>query len=350
MTFQPVDVATLRQAVQHNCNISDARHAQDYTMCVYLLKMREYFRWEGGYGLTESLPRDELGGWVEGREAHWRDIRDQDFACLEAGADCIDPFDVDAMNAMLIPQGLVYSAGFGRFVKPHFFLAELCAHQQRDGFHILVSGTETARDMSADPAMLREQTIYIRRDALQRLLWEKLEEWRWRKSPDDAMGRCVRAYAIDDADELLDAMTDNEVEAAILHEYGEGVAGRELGDEWNRMLLDAAHSKAEIRARAVRDLIADCTVTVPGLVQRGQQASLHFFFANFRHLRKALHPALETAYQQWCAHGDVQSLLAEAERGAGHWRDVARRVLGMPREHGEQLALMSDMMDNSLLA
>ena len=35
-------VRDLAQAVQHNCHISDARHGADYSLCVYLMKMREY--------------------------------------------------------------------------------------------------------------------------------------------------------------------------------------------------------------------------------------------------------------------------------------------------------------------
>ena len=34
----------LIQTVQRNCHIADARHAGDYTLCVYLLKMREFYR------------------------------------------------------------------------------------------------------------------------------------------------------------------------------------------------------------------------------------------------------------------------------------------------------------------
>ena len=61
-------IQDLSEVVQTNCDISDARHARDYTMCVYLLKMREYYRWAKGYGMTEALPRDELGNWVLKRE------------------------------------------------------------------------------------------------------------------------------------------------------------------------------------------------------------------------------------------------------------------------------------------
>jgi hypothetical protein len=34
----------LTNAVQRNCDISDARHAGDYRICTFLLKMREYYR------------------------------------------------------------------------------------------------------------------------------------------------------------------------------------------------------------------------------------------------------------------------------------------------------------------
>ena len=39
-------LAQLVSAVQRNCGISDARHAGDCGRCTFLLKMREYYRWE----------------------------------------------------------------------------------------------------------------------------------------------------------------------------------------------------------------------------------------------------------------------------------------------------------------
>ncbi|HKJ07631.1 MAG TPA: hypothetical protein VKA76_00940, partial [Gammaproteobacteria bacterium] len=49
------ELRTLCAKVQKNCHISDARYAGDYTLCIYLLKMREYYRWEKGYSLDASL-------------------------------------------------------------------------------------------------------------------------------------------------------------------------------------------------------------------------------------------------------------------------------------------------------
>ena len=59
----------LADAVQRNCDISDARYAGDYGMCTFLLKMREYYRWEHELPFTRALPRAELGDWLSAREA-----------------------------------------------------------------------------------------------------------------------------------------------------------------------------------------------------------------------------------------------------------------------------------------
>ena len=35
----------LLEAVQTNCHIADARHAQDLSLCTFLLQIREFHRW-----------------------------------------------------------------------------------------------------------------------------------------------------------------------------------------------------------------------------------------------------------------------------------------------------------------
>lgn len=67
----------LIKTVQKNCDIADARHAGDYTLCVYLLKMREMYRWEQGIScrphffiadLVEQAQRDTTDIVISGRE------------------------------------------------------------------------------------------------------------------------------------------------------------------------------------------------------------------------------------------------------------------------------------------
>ena len=58
-------------AVQHNCDVSDSQHADHYSLCVYLMHMREYFRWERQLGPDAVLGADAVGEWVHKRESYW---------------------------------------------------------------------------------------------------------------------------------------------------------------------------------------------------------------------------------------------------------------------------------------
>ncbi len=153
-------------AIRTNCHISDAQFATNYTLCVYLLKMREYFRWEHELPFDAALPHEQLSSWLTEREAHWEQLESQRFADIPIGNECFDPFDVTGINAALNPLGYVYSSGLGRGMKPVFFMGTLEQRDDCDGYSLLVSGKELARDLSAPPAMSRDGVIFIRRESL----------------------------------------------------------------------------------------------------------------------------------------------------------------------------------------
>jgi len=319
----------LSARVQHNCHISDARHGGDYQMCTFLMKMREYFRWEKGLPYGERLSKDDVGNWLAQRELLWNRLEGEEYLPLEIGGECFEPFEADAVNARLRPYGLVYSAGLGSHAKPHFFLGRLERRQEPGCCAVLVSDREYARDLGAPPAMTQGDTIYIRRESLRRMLWEKLESWRWTR-PDNALGRAFGCYDFEgDLEAALDAMTETEIEAVLLHETGEHQAGQQLGEGWNAMLLDLAGSAAELMARAVRDHLADCLVTLPALARRGEPASLHFYLGNLSHMRQTLFPGLERAYEQWLESGATEPLQVVARRGRSHWSALARRMVAV---------------------
>jgi hypothetical protein len=319
--------------VQRNCNISDARHARQYTLCAYLLKMREFFRWERGYALTDILPKDDLGSWVDERERLWETLEAEGFRQIDLDGQSFDPFESAAINAYLVPQGLVYSGGFGRYCQPHFFLGSLLESYRRDGVSILVSADEYARDLVAPPAMLQGDVVYVRREAVRRMLWEKVEEWRWRQQ-DNAMGRALTAYGLDaDPGRGFERMTACQVEIMVLHELGEAAAGRLWGEAaWTGMLGDLARSPAEIRIRALRDLLADCLSTLPGLLHNDEPGALHLYFANFSGMRRELFPDLWLAYQHWLATQDSGPIARAAAAGGRHWAELGAAVLRLHRE------------------
>ena len=240
-----MDLSSLSATVQRNCHISDALHARNYTLCTYLLKMREFYRWEQGYPFNVSLPKDALGDWITEREALWEQLEINRFEPLHLGQSEIDPFETTAINQELAAQGLVYSGGYGGYAAPHFFLADLLRAEQREGLPVLIAGREHARDMAAPPAMLLDGTLFIRRESMRRMLWEKIEEWRWKKHQ-DAMARAMAHYDFDaDFTQALEQMTDNEVESALLHEVGEWRAEERLG----RGLAGAAADRFRLARR-----------------------------------------------------------------------------------------------------
>lgn len=319
--------AQLASVVQRNCDISDARHAGDYSLCTFLLKMREFYRWENELPFARGLPRDELGAWLSTREALWDGIEADSFSPLPLGGGEAGPFDTDTVNRELLPQGYVYSGGYGRFHKPLFFLGRLQRVEERAGLTILVSSCEYARELAAPPAMLQGRTIFLRQESVRRYLWEKFEEWQWRKQ-DNAMARALASYPfMADAEIALDRMARNEMETMILHEIGEARAGELLGEAWHEMLGLIARTGAESVARAVRDLLADCLSTLPELIERANLPGLHFYFATFDGVRRELFPEAMRAYEHFLEHGDLGRLAKVIHDGNGRWLAAARDML-----------------------
>jgi hypothetical protein len=226
-----------------------------------------------------------------------------------------------------VPLGLVYGGGYGRFGKPHFFLAQLERHEQRQGLRLFVSGCEYARDISAPPAALLHGAVFLRRDALRRWLWEKVEIWGVRKA-DGALKSALDCYGFAaDAETGLERMAEQEAETLILHELGESMAEPLLGAAWSDLIASLKGRRAETFARAVRDNLADCLSTLPRLVERNAACSIHFYFANFDGLRANLFPLLDQAYRRWRESGNPEPLREAAQAGSAHWHEAALSLL-----------------------
>ncbi len=325
----PHHLQPLQADVQHNCHISDARFASDFTMCVYLLKMREYYRWEMGYNYATSLRHAAVGDWLTQRERLWETLEEKAFIPLEIDGHSYDPFDAAGINKALEKYQLIYSAGYGAKAKPHFYLARLERSIEHGGYRIHISAEEYARDLSAPPAMSQNGEIFIRRESLRRMLWERLEEWRWNRL-DNAMGRALQCYDFEnDLSGALEQMTDIEIHSLILHEIGEVQAGAELGERWREMIDSFPRSRLELMARAVRDHLADGLSTLPALLKRAHPPSLHFYFANLSGMRKQLYPALLDAYRYWVEYEDTGRLQDQVSSGREHWLQVARDLLDL---------------------
>lgn len=321
------ELQTIQHAVQHNCHVADAGFAADYTLCIYLLKMREFYRWESQQGFADELPQEDIGQWLRQREELWESLEDADYQPISVDGEEFDPFDTDNINAGLLAKGFVYSGGLGFKTKPHFFLGRLERQVEQDGYRILITSDELARDLTAPPAMSLGKTIFIRRESLRRMVWEKVEQWDWNKL-DNPMGRAIAAYDFkNDLDNALNAMTANELDSVLRHEIGEIMAGRLLGGQWEEMLLALPRSKAELMVRSVRDHLADALSTLPNLLEKGNEASIHFYMGNMVNMRKELFPSLRAAYDSWLDTRKLDEFSNLVSKSEQHWLQLARQCL-----------------------
>ena len=324
----------LVEAVQTNCHIADAAHAADMTLCIYLLQMREFYRWEQGLAPLQPMAREAVGAWLTAREALWDELEGQAWRPLPLAGGALDPFDVQAANAALAPLGLVYGAGYTAPGRASFFLGALESAQPREGVLLRVSGREYARGLSSPPAALQDRTIYLRREALQRWLWEKYEGWTLRR-PEGPFKRALDAHGYaQEGEQAVTRMVQQQAETLVLHELGEAQATDILGPDWPAMRHALNDRRTELYVRAVRDLLADCRVTLPTLLQRQDAAALHFWFANFEGLRAELAFRLNRAYDDFCAGDGGQALRQALQEGATHWQSVCQQVLALHRAHG----------------
>jgi hypothetical protein len=334
--------ARLAEAVQTNCHIADAHHAADMTLCIYLLQMREFYRWERGLPFGATLARNAVGKWIAEREALWTALETRDFVPLPCAPDgpALDPFDVAAINAVLQPAGLLYGAGLVGAGRPVFFLAERHGQARREDIEVLAAGRELARGLLAPPAALDGSggapAIVLRRESLARWCWEKYETFLLRRPAGSAFEAAVRAYGLEnDFDAALPRWIDEQGEAMVLHELGEHRAGQWLGEAWAQMRLGLPTRRADLYARAVRDHLADLGTTLPVLLERGAEASIHVWFASYDGVRELLFPSLKSAYDAW-RRGDGGLALRHAiAHGRLHFTTLAQQLLELHARRDE---------------
>lgn len=318
---------TLQQTIQHNNHISDAQYAGNYTLCIYLLKMREYYRWEKQLPFGQPLSNDDIGPWLTERESLWDTVEEESFSSLFLDGNSFSPYDDAGINARLNERGLVYSGGYGNYGKPVFFLAELKDKTVIDDVTLYVAGHELARDVAAPPGMAHDKSVYIRRESLRRFIWEKLEESHWHKQ-ENPLARALNCYDFNgQLNESLDRMTDMEVDTVLHHEIGEIRASQLLGSDWEEMVMQMPRSQAEFMARAIKDHLADALSTLPRLLDNQEPAQLHFYFANLSGMRKVLFPSLYDAYNAWIDSQSLEPIRQLISRSEQHWHDLAGRML-----------------------
>ena len=330
------DIETLTPQIKRNCNISDAKYWGVYSMCNFLLRLRELYRIEKCIRPWEKINQKEIAEWISGRESLWKELEDKDFVDISINGNVFGPFEVEKINAELEKKGLVYGAGFGAHMKPSFFLADLISKETLEGCDIYIAGGEYVRDLSDYPAMLQDKVIIARVDSARLLLWGKFEELRLRRS-NVPLAFAFSKYHIrpeeepsEDIDRRIFLIACFEVESYIHHEIGEAFEGEKLGGEWKPLLADLfSYRRAEIFARAVKDILADTSEKgmLRYIIENRKEGSLGFYIAFLGGLRKIIFPEILEAFQRFTETGEWG--LIDNARKAGYRKaeEYAERLL-----------------------
>lgn len=351
-----LDIENLTSRIKRNCNISDARYWGAYSLCGFLLRLRELYRIERGIKPWERIPQKEIAEWISEREKLWKELEDRDFIDITVDGNVYAPFDVEKLNTALEKEGLIYSAGYGEYMKPSFFLADLVSKKIVDGHNVYIAGNEYVRDLSAYPAMLQDSVIFARVDTTKQLLWGKFEELRHRRIK-GFLAFAFSRYDItpeeqpsEDIDRRLSLIATSEVETYIHHEIGEAIEGKKLGDEWKNMLRDLSCSKAEHFARGIKDLLSDTSEKgmMRYIIDKRKEASLGFYIAFLVGYRRLLFPEILNAARNFVETGDWG--LIEDARKAGYKKaeSYAERLLSIGNDKGDR-ARVSEYIEKELL-
>lgn len=319
--------SALKNDIKFNCDISDARYWGYFSICGLLLRYRDLYRSEKGLKTWMDISRNDIAAWIETKEAQWPELEPQEFRDLTIDGKTYHPFDVSAINETLKPRELVYGAGYGMYMKPTFFLAELKSSRQISGLRVHTSGLELVRDLLTAPAMLQGDSIFLRLEPLLILLHYKFSELNDKRNSalEDAFahyGFHHRQLMDETFEKRLRALAEHYAGIILQHEIAEY---KESIPEWKDILNAADDRKNEHYLRAVKDLIADTSDFGPlkKIIETKDRGALGLLIAQMEGFQKVLFPEIKQAYAEFIKDGNWDVI--EKVRKAGHTRFISER-------------------------
>jgi len=338
----------LAAQVLMNCRRSDAEVSGHFSLCGLLLRLRNLYKWEHGLPPWQEPDPAAALDWVSQREELWLEVIGQEPQPLCLGGASLDPFDAEALNQRLLPQGLVYGAGRAGGLIPVFFLGRLERREVVEGMEVFHVGAELGRDILFLPGLRQGGRIYLRREPLAYLLWDKLADPRQSLAPFLDLG--LAGYGLDrravlatPSWESLDRLLAGELRAVLWHELGEAAAGQRAGELLRWAVAELPGGELEHFARGVKDLMADtCGGGRLGrMIAQRATGPLGLYPAWLAGFPRLLFPEADAAVLEFAKSGDwavveeVRRLgLERAERALAGLEDLAAAGLG-----GEELRL-----------
>jgi len=325
------DLDAIVSQVQHNCSISDSRHAGLYSVCGLALRLRDMYKWEKGLQPWEEKESHEILEWIESKEEQWGELTEQDFSDITILGSRYDPFDTRGINRVLNPHGYFYGAGYVHSLKPSFCLGILEGKKEVDGYAVYTLGRELARDLLTMPALTQDNTIVVRLESAKLFLWDLILFTK--KSGQEALRFSLESHGLkmDDSKALqrnLARISAYEMDTFMYHELGELQETSFEPTVWREIVATYPHTPIELLARTVKDLLADTNEygTLRHIVDNRKNASLGFYVAFLDGLRKEIFPELPEAFKEFVLTHRWEVIEQAISAGYGNAREYAEAM------------------------
>jgi hypothetical protein len=322
--------SSLIAQVRRNCDISDAHHGGIFSVCGLALRLRDLFKWERGLAPWEEGDPAAVLDWIGAREAYWETLAGAELAAIELNRRRLDPFDAEAVNAILGSQGLFYGAGYARGLKPTFFLAAIESEEEIAGCRVYGLGRELARDLQTLPALSQGASVILRRESAAGFLWDQITYMApsGQRALDAALEACgIRGRRPSELRRQWDGLLQVQEMIHLRHELGEIQERDFRRDLFQEIMAAFPLTRSELLARHVKDLLADTHPIGPlaHICRTRSAAGLALYSALADRLTRSLFPELTPAADAFRQTGDW----AAVERAVDAGRAAARGYAGV---------------------
>lgn len=351
-----LDIKKLISQVKTNCDISDAKFWGAYSICGLLLRLREQFRKDTGVMPWGEILQTDIAAWISAREDLWHQREADEYVPLSVYDREYFPFEVAQINASLEGSGTLYGAGLGISMKPSFFLARLVSHKVVEGYDTYIAGEEFVRDLSFYPAMLLNEAVFVRRDALTMTLWGKFEELRQSKRC-GALSYAFSLYGISPTDgasegsyRKIQEISDREAETYIYHEIGEAFEGRKLGGQWKEILAQSQSRRVEFFLRGIKDVLSDTSERgmIRHMIENDKRGSLGFYLSFLGGFRKTAFPEIQKAFADFAETPDWSLIEIARKNGYQRAERLVSRVISIHASLDDK-TMLDDVIEKELI-
>lgn len=315
--------------IRKNCTIADAHHSGLFSLCSLFLRLKDQYNWEQKKPPWNPTHHDRLLKWIDRKEALWLECLESPFEPLLINNHPFDCLDGRGINQHLIPLGLYYGAGYGRGLKPTFFLGTIREKRLVHGYTVIILGQELACDLSQVPGQRQGKIIVIRMEPLRFFLWSKIQETE--KFEREAASMALSYYGWNPSlspESQLGPIIQVELETVLSHELGEALDRTFPQGLWKKLISAFPFSRVELYLRTLKDLLADTHPqgTLNHIISGQKAGSLAFYLSNLKGLRRALFPEMVPAIRQFKKEEDWSDVTGARKEGRNRLIDQARRI------------------------